>query len=95
MKRPPELVANQVEFLFKDLIMLGISGLELGVQAKLIRPNLRVIYMTGYAEQVAGEGIRYGRCFRSLSEPTNSSQRLRKLWRPKPARPPRIVAPGK
>ena len=67
------LVAHQMDLMVADLVMPGISGFELGMQAKLIRPNLRVLYMTGYAEQAAGKGIRYGKV---LQKPVRADELL-------------------
>ena len=52
------LAEHHVDVLVTDLVMPGVSGLELAVQAKLLRPNLRIMFMSGYfsraveAEQV-------------------------------------------
>ena len=54
------LMEHPVDLLFTDVVMPGISGFELARQAKLIRPDLRVLYMTGHAEQEA-RGLRYGK----------------------------------
>jgi CheY-like chemotaxis protein len=44
------LIGNQpVDLLFTDIIMPGMSGVELAQQAKVIRPSLRVLYASGYA----------------------------------------------
>jgi DNA-binding NtrC family response regulator len=51
--------------------MPGISGFDLGQQAKMIRPDLRVLYMTGYAEQA--RGIRYGKV---LQKPIRADELL-------------------
>ena len=66
----------QVDLLFTDVVMPGISGFELGLQAKLIRPNLRVLYMTGYAERAAGKGIRYGKV---LQKPVRADELLAEI----------------
>jgi CheY-like chemotaxis protein len=55
------LVEHNVDLLFTDIAMPGISGFELAQQAKLIRPRLRVLYTTGYAQEAAGKGILYGK----------------------------------
>ncbi len=54
------LMEHRVDLLFTDIVMPGITGFELARQAKLMRPELRVLYMTGHAEQEKG-GLRYGK----------------------------------
>ncbi len=54
------LMEHPVDLLFTDIVMPGISGFELARQARLLRPELRVLYMTGYADQEA-QGLRYGK----------------------------------
>ena len=72
------LVEYQVDLLFTDVVMPGISGFELGLQAKLIRSNLRVLYITGYADQAAGKGIRYGKV---LQKPVRADELLAEITR--------------
>jgi two-component system, cell cycle response regulator CpdR len=45
------LTEHHVDLLVTDIVMPGISGFELARQAKVMRPHLRVLYTTGYAEQ--------------------------------------------
>jgi CheY-like chemotaxis protein len=57
-----QLMAQPVDLLFTDIVMPGISGFELARQAKLIRPNLNVLYLTGHFGHAAGrDGVRYGK----------------------------------
>ena len=42
------LVERAVDLLITDLKMPGITGFELARQAKLMRPSLHVIYLTGH-----------------------------------------------
>jgi CheY-like chemotaxis protein len=59
------LVERPVDLLITDLKMPGISGFELARQAKLMRPRLHVIYISG-SQGAAGrtEGRTYGRVLR-------------------------------
>ena len=53
---------HKVDLLLADAAMPGASGFEIGLRAKLIRPDLRLLYMTGYyAEEAAGKGIGFGK----------------------------------
>jgi CheY-like chemotaxis protein len=51
-----------VDLLFTDIMMPGgINGFELARRARAIRPNLRVLYATGYAKvPEAGIGETFG-----------------------------------
>jgi CheY-like chemotaxis protein len=56
------LTEHHVDLLVTDIIMPGMSGFDLAHQAKVMRPRLRVLYTTGYAEEVQHlHGIRYGK----------------------------------
>ena len=49
----------EVELLFSDIVMPGKSGLELGKEARVIRPGLRILLTTGYSEEAARlDGVR-------------------------------------
>jgi CheY-like chemotaxis protein len=67
------LVEHQVDLLFTDLVIPGISGFELTRQAKLLRRDLRVLYMTGDAQQARGNGILYGKL---LQKPVRADEVL-------------------
>jgi len=54
------LVDRSVDLLVTDIKMPGISGFELARQAKLMRPNLHVIYLSGQASGPDRKGPTYG-----------------------------------
>ena len=56
------LMEHHVDLLLTDIVVPGISGIELAKQAKLIRPHLKVLYTTGQGEEAAdGQDMRGGR----------------------------------
>jgi CheY-like chemotaxis protein len=54
------LVERSVDLMITDVKMPGISGFELARQAKLMRPNLHVIYVSGQASGPDRKGPTYG-----------------------------------
>lgn len=53
-----EGAGERVHLLLTDVVMPGMSGPELAVKAGAVRPDLRVVYTTGYApDVVARQGI--------------------------------------
>jgi len=48
------LAERHVDVLFTDIVMPGISGFQLASQAKLMRPNIKVLYVTGHAQTATG-----------------------------------------
>jgi CheY-like chemotaxis protein len=49
------LEQDQPELLLTDIVMPGATGLQLAARAHKLRPQLRAIFMTGYAEQYRDE----------------------------------------
>ncbi len=55
------LVEHPVDLLLTDVVIPGISGFELARQAKLMRPQLHVIYTSAYYDRADdGDGPIYG-----------------------------------
>lgn len=54
------LVDRSVDLMITDVKMPGISGFELARQAKLMRPNLHVIYVSGHTSTTDRKGPTYG-----------------------------------
>lgn len=65
------LAERHVDVLLTDIVMPGISGFQLASQAKLMRPRLKVLYVTGYGDQAAGaKDLRQGKLLPKPLRPT-------------------------
>jgi CheY-like chemotaxis protein len=53
------LADRQIDLMITDIMMPGLDGVQLGIQAKLMRPRLHIIYVTGFAE--AAKKAQYGK----------------------------------
>jgi two-component system, cell cycle response regulator CpdR len=47
------LVENHVDVLFTDIVMPDLDGIELAKKAMLLRPDLKIMFMTGYYSRAA------------------------------------------
>jgi len=45
-----EAHGSSIDLMITDMIMPGMTGTELAVQMKELRPDMRVIFMSGYAD---------------------------------------------
>jgi CheY-like chemotaxis protein len=70
------LVAHQVDLLPTDVAMPGINGFETAQQAKSMRPSLRLLCMTGYAEGAGDKGSLYGKV---IQKPFGAGQLLAEI----------------
>ncbi|HKW55374.1 MAG TPA: response regulator [Stellaceae bacterium] len=51
-----------IDVLFADIVMAGIDGVQLAKQAKLMRPEIKVLFATGYVQKANERGaVRVGR----------------------------------
>jgi two-component system cell cycle response regulator CpdR len=56
------LMDRHVDVLFTDIILPGMDGVQLAKQAKLMRPGIKVLFQTGYANlATTRDAIRHGR----------------------------------
>lgn len=72
------LAQSHVDVLFTDVVMPGLDGISLAKQAKLLKPALKIMFMTGYYSRAA-EAEQLGRLmFKPLREPqiTEALKRL-------------------
>lgn len=52
------LADRHIDLMITDVKMPGLDGVQLGVQAKLMRPRLHIIYVTAFTD--AAKGAQYG-----------------------------------
>ena len=63
---------RHIDMMIADLMMGGLTGKELAAQARVMRPKLRIIYMTGYgfSEEIARHG-------RVVAKPIRAAELIR------------------
>ena len=62
---------HPVDLLLADIVMPGMDGVQLAAQAKLIRPGIKVLFATGYAQKAnERNAMRLGRVlFKPFRQP--------------------------
>jgi PAS domain S-box-containing protein len=68
-----------VDLLFTDIVMPGMNGLQLAEVAALLRPDLKVLYTSGYSDNVLTESARNRKGFKILDKPYLPSDLARKV----------------
>jgi signal transduction histidine kinase/ActR/RegA family two-component response regulator len=70
---------GQIDLLLTDVVMPGMSGGELGVRLQAVRPDLALLYTTGYTDDViVRHGVDEGRAA-FLTKPFTPAELLRKV----------------
>jgi two-component system, cell cycle response regulator CpdR len=69
---------QRIDALFTDIVMPDINGIELTREARRLRPDLKVLFMTGYSA-LAGEAARLGPLLHKPVRPMQIESELRKL----------------
>lgn len=71
------IAAQPVDMLFTDIVMPSRNGVELAEQAKRLRPQIRVLFVTGYAQRATEQAaLRLGR---TLFKPVRIPEILREV----------------
>jgi two-component system cell cycle sensor histidine kinase/response regulator CckA len=53
-----ECERERVDLVLADVVMPGVSGPEMGARLKLLRPETKILYMSGYtADKIAHHGV--------------------------------------
>jgi len=58
-----------IDLLITDMVMPGMTGQELTGRLLQSRPEIRVLYMSGYSERAAADSARGDSCMRLLAKP--------------------------
>jgi two-component system cell cycle sensor histidine kinase/response regulator CckA len=58
-----------INLLVTDMVMPGMTGLELAARMKEKRPGLRILYMSGYSDRAAAESLQSDPSLRLLTKP--------------------------
>jgi two-component system cell cycle sensor histidine kinase/response regulator CckA len=80
---------GEVHLLLTDVVMPGISGRELAGRISARRPEIRVLYMSGYTDNVISSGGMLERGLAFLQKPFSPAtlvQKVREVLNPTPAR---------
>jgi signal transduction histidine kinase/ActR/RegA family two-component response regulator len=70
---------GRIDVLLTDLIMPGPSGIELADQLRAARPDVRVLYMSGYTDNAIVRNGMLGESAAFLQKPFTPEELLRKL----------------
>lgn len=71
-----DIVASEqrIDILVTDIVMPGMNGRQLADKARVLRPNLKVLYMTGYTRDAVAQGGFLGPDIRLIGKPFTIEQ---------------------
>lgn len=70
---------GDIAALLTDVVMPGMSGIELAVEARRMAPDLRIVLVSGYPNPASGEGARTVHEFHFLKKPYRINEVLQVL----------------
>jgi len=70
---------SSIDLLITDMVMPGMTGQELTARLKQSRPEIRVLYMSGYSERAAADAARGDSSMRLLAKPFSRWALLRAI----------------
>jgi DNA-binding response OmpR family regulator len=70
---------GEIHLLLTDVVMPGTSGLELAARIMVARPGIRVLYMSGYTENVITSGGMLERGLAFLQKPFSPAVLVQKI----------------
>ena len=85
-----------VDLVIVDMVMPGLSGLDVAAEIERHQPGTKILYISGYATSVAMESISRRSPDRVLIKPFDASQlieRVALLLKPEEPQPSTIVSP--
>jgi CheY-like chemotaxis protein len=71
-----------IRLLFTDIVMPGIDGFVLAHEARKIRPDLRIVYTSGYLKNIpfGHHGIGYGPLIEKPWDMGKLTETMRRTW---------------
>ncbi|MBD3278304.1 MAG: response regulator, partial [Candidatus Aegiribacteria sp.] len=74
-----ETLDEKPDLMLTDVIMPGMSATELRLKVRRIIPELKVIYMSGYSDDIANEKDENGRSIPFIQKPFTSNELIRTI----------------
>jgi DNA-binding response OmpR family regulator len=69
-----------LDLLLTDIKMPGMTGRELAAQARMLRPKMQIMYMTGFADEVTRIAGGLEHAAQLIEKPFNRTALLGRIW---------------